>query len=250
MAKITGINQALDRAYQELAPFSGYYERERKTYRFLLNLILQSGRSLRMMDVGTGIGIVPLALKLLGSESCGVDKFIFGTEGLESLKKVWQEHNLSISEMDMAQEKADLSRLGQFDVVLSSSTIEHVQSPRIFLQNISRLLKTGGKAVILTPNAAFIAKRIRFLFGFSPLCELKKFFDSDGEKFSGHWREYTLKELKQVCAWAGLKIIKAQHVDNSPWRVKSLRDCYYFILKLFTFLWPGGQRAIFVVCQK
>lgn len=247
----TKIDQALDRAYEELRPFSAFYKREKKTYRFLLNLVAKyASENKRVVDVGTGIGIMPLALKFLGFTSQGVDKYIFNLAELDKVKEIWQKNNLPIYEYDMAKDQKSLSQLGLFDIVLSSSTIEHIKSPRIFLQSVKELLRPNGTAMILTPNASFISKRIRFLFGFSPFCELKKFFDSDGEKFSGHWREYTLKELKQMCAWAGLKVIKAKHIDNSPYRLKGFRDFYYLILKLISFILTGGKRAIIVICQK
>lgn len=245
------INQALGHAYQELSPFSNFYEREKKTYRFLLGLVVkqtQPGKG-KIVDIGTGIGIVPLALKFLGFESCGIDKYIFGMDELDKIKEFWRKNNLQIFEYDMAEDQ-DTSKIGSFDVILSSSTIEHVKSPRIFLQNIKGLLNPGGLALILTPNASFISKRIRFLFGFSPFCELKKFFNSDGDRFSGHWREYTLKELKQMCLWTGFKIVKAIHIDNSSYRLKSPRDLYYLLLKLISFILTGGKRAIIVICQK
>jgi len=250
MIKQDEINQALERAYQEFRPFSGFYEREKKTYRFLLNLITRhaSGNK-KIIDIGTGIGIIPLALKFLGLESCGIDKYIFSMDELDKIEAIWGKNNLLISDYDMAKDQ-DVSKIGSFDVVLSSSTIEHIKSPRIFLQNIKGLLNPGGLAMILTPNASFISKRIRFLFGFSPFCELKKFFDSDGDKFSGHWREYTLKELKQMCVWTGLKVVEAKNIDNSPYRLKSPRDLYYLFLKLISVILTGGKRAIIIICQK
>lgn len=243
------INQALEKAYQDLKPLSDFYRREEKTYRFLLNLVLKQGRAGKIIDIGTGIGIMPLALKFLGFESCGVDKHIFSVKESERIKKIWQKNNLKIYKLDLAK-KQKLSKLGTFDIVLSSSTIEHIKSPRIFLENMKSLLKPKGLLLLLTPNAAFISKRIRFLFGFSPFCELKKFFASDEESFGGHWREYTLKELKQICLWAGFKILKSRSIDNSPYRLKNLRDFYYLILRLFSLIFLSGKRAVIVICQK
>jgi len=141
MIKEKEINQALDRAYLEFKPFSYFYQREKKTYNYLLNLVAgcaESGQ--KIVDVGTGIGIVPLALKFLGFESSGIDKYIFNMPGLDKIKEVWQKNGLSVFDCDMAKEQKDISGLGSFDIVLSSSTVEHVQSPRLFLENIKSLL--------------------------------------------------------------------------------------------------------------
>ena len=39
-----------------------------------------------------------------------------------------------------------------FDVVISFQVIEHIQNDKLFLQEIHRVLKHGGKAIITTPN--------------------------------------------------------------------------------------------------
>jgi SAM-dependent methyltransferase len=39
-----------------------------------------------------------------------------------------------------------------YDVILSFQVIEHIQKDRLFLEEINRLLKPGGKALITTPN--------------------------------------------------------------------------------------------------
>lgn len=233
------INQALERAYQALKPFSDHYEGERKTYRFLLNLILKYRQSGSIVDVGTGLGIMPLALKFLGFEACGIDK------------RITQNNKLQIYEYDMAKEQKDIPQLGLFDIVLSSSTIEHVKSPRIFLQNIKNLLKPGGLCIILTPNSAFLPKRIKCLFGFgSHFNEFKEFFDLGEEKFVGHWREYTLKELKQMCAWSSFKVVKTINSDGSSIRPRIIRDFYYLILRFISFFVPNSSRGNVIICRK
>src|SRR5690606_15540262 len=40
----------------------------------------------------------------------------------------------------------------KFDTVVSFQVIEHIQDDRLFLQEIYRVLKPGGRAIISTPN--------------------------------------------------------------------------------------------------
>ncbi|WP_299607728.1 class I SAM-dependent methyltransferase [uncultured Aquimarina sp.] len=42
----------------------------------------------------------------------------------------------------------------QFDIVLSFQVIEHIKHDHLYLQEIYRVLKPGGKALITTPNAS------------------------------------------------------------------------------------------------
>jgi SAM-dependent methyltransferase len=63
-----------------------------------------------------------------------------------------------------------------FDSVVSFQVIEHIQNDRLFLEEIYRVLKPGGKAIISTPN-------IRHTLSRNPW----------------HIREYTPKQLEDLC---------------------------------------------------
>ena len=63
-----------------------------------------------------------------------------------------------------------------FDTVVSFQVIEHIENDRLFLEEIYRVLKPGGKAIISTPN-------IRHTLSRNPW----------------HIREYTPNQLKTLC---------------------------------------------------
>ncbi|MFN3802833.1 class I SAM-dependent methyltransferase [Belliella pelovolcani] len=63
-----------------------------------------------------------------------------------------------------------------FDTVVSFQVIEHIEKDRLFLEEIYRVLKPGGKAIISTPN-------IRHTLSRNPW----------------HIREYTSNQLKALC---------------------------------------------------
>ena len=46
-----------------------------------------------------------------------------------------------------------------FDTIVSFQVIEHIQDDRLFLQEIYRMLKRGGKAIISTPNITHTLSR-------------------------------------------------------------------------------------------
>lgn len=64
----------------------------------------------------------------------------------------------------------------KFDTIVSFQVIEHIENDRLFLEEIHRVLKPGGTAVISTPN-------IRFSLSRNPW----------------HIREYTPDQLKRLC---------------------------------------------------
>ena len=63
-----------------------------------------------------------------------------------------------------------------YDTVVSFQVIEHIEDDKLFLEEIYRVLKPGGKAIISTPN-------IRHTLSRNPW----------------HIREYTSKELIKLC---------------------------------------------------
>ncbi len=63
-----------------------------------------------------------------------------------------------------------------FDTVVSFQVIEHIQEDKLFLEEIYRVLKPGGKAIISTPN-------VRHTLSRNPW----------------HIREYTAAQLTEIC---------------------------------------------------
>ena len=70
--------------------------------------------------------------------------------------------------MDLADES--------FDTIVSFQVIEHIKDDRLFLKEIARLLRPGGRAVISTPNNKMTLSRNPW-----------------------HAREYTGNELADIC---------------------------------------------------
>ena len=64
--------------------------------------------------------------------------------------------------MDMAGFDNDI-----FDAVVSFETIEHIEKPLTFLENIKRLLKKGGIFIVSTPNKWGITKDHKFDYDYS-----------------------------------------------------------------------------------
>lgn len=64
----------------------------------------------------------------------------------------------------------------QFDTIVSFQVIEHIQDDHLFLKEIARLLKPGGKALISTPNIKMTLSRNPW-----------------------HIREYTADQLAAIC---------------------------------------------------
>ena len=121
-----------------------------------------------LLDYGSGIGDLLLELRAIYPERklAGVD-IMERPSGLQ--KDIgWYSQDLNV-EFQFERE---------FDVVISTEVIEHLENPRATFRNLWRLLKPGGVLILTTPNQTrsgacwrFFSKVILWLF-WKPLIPL------------------------------------------------------------------------------
>ena len=98
----------------------------------------------------------------------------------------------------------DYPDLDPHDVVVCSEVIEHLHvPPRGLLRTLAQALTTGGHLVLQTPNATSLPKRLRILVGRNPYEPIR---NEPGNP--GHFHEYTVSELREATAGAGLDVIR------------------------------------------
>lgn len=99
-------------------------------------------------------------------------------------------------------------KTNQFDLVISSQVIEHLQDPDGFVKEIHRILKPNGWLILTTPNLASIHARLLLLFGSTPSClhpsqlrmgvySKKKYTPYLIDQY-GHKSVFTVKGLKKL----------------------------------------------------
>jgi len=123
----------------------------------------------RLLEIGCGEGRGIEVLAPRADAYLGLDKI---HEVIERLKLKYPQYSFEQSVIP------PLSSLetNTFDCIVSFQVIEHIEEDRLFLEEIYRVLKPGGKAIISTPN-------IRYSLSRNPW----------------HIREYTPEELKDLC---------------------------------------------------
>ena len=84
----------------------------------------------------------------------------------------------------------------QFNIVFSKSVIEHVEKQDIFVQKIYRVLKPGGRVIMMTPDW----HSQMFLFYNDPT----------------HVRPYTVKGIEDLLSMGGFKEVKAELFYQLP----------------------------------
>lgn len=256
---MTNSETALKEAYRLFLPYSKKYTVDFDRYVFSLNLLLNIPdiKEKKVLDVGTGIGLMPLTLQKLGITAHGLDYYIFpeshnemfGLSDIGNYQKIWGAQSLKMLNKDIFDPNLAGS-IGTYDVILSEATIEHIKDPKKFLEQCRALLKPSGYLLITTPNLSTLTKRLRFLFGRSPYWPIESFF-KDGEDFTGHWREYTLHELQYMCTVAGFTVLQA-HNKNMLAKFKSLKSWRKNLRALLTVISgiiPGTREMNYVLCQ-
>lgn len=105
----------------------------------------------RILDFACGSGfgsnIIAKAAKNNIEEIVGIDL----DEGAIQYARGAYYHPLITYEQENAVDPTLPKRLGQFDLIVSFETIEHVEEEQQFLENIYQMLKPGGTLVISTP---------------------------------------------------------------------------------------------------
>ncbi len=205
-----------------------------------------------VFDAGCGWGILALALTFLGYKVEGGDKYIFegkndySIENIESVKKIWSGCGLKIINIDIT--KDDIGK--KYGAVVSIATIEHQLNPKIFLNKLKEIAADGGYIYVATPNAANLLNRIRFLFGRPAQGNLKEFFRE--ENFVGHFKEYTLDDLKKMFEWSGVKIITAKNRQETRPKIdlRNFRNVYINLIRLLSYFIPGTGDANFILGRK
>ena len=131
------------------------------------------------------------------------------------------------------------------DIVVLAEVIEHLYtSPRIVLKFINSFMKPGGLLVIQTPNAAALEKRIKLLLGKNPYEMIR-----DNRDNPGHFREYTMRELKHAAISIGFEIVM-QKYQNYFNRERLIGKVYTSLQRILPDSFRDGITITLRKCKK
>ena len=193
---------------------------QRSVLHHLSRLGLSSGA--RILDAPCGgSAALTLALRERGFNAIGAD---IEPDPAKHLGKAFQKVNLD----------APLPWANQnFDVVISTEGIEHLESHYSFLREINRILKPRGLLVLTTPNITALRSRVRF-FG-------SGFFGRDGRPLNENARHplhhiglATFSELRYELHVSGFRISEVRHTHVKP--ISFLYSIYVPWIWLYTLM--------------
>ena len=127
-----------------------------------LGLELVAGRPVdRMLDLGCKGGEVTLQF----AEAARARE-VWGVEYVEEYRELAQGRGIHCVPGDLNH--AWQVPGGEFDLVLSSQSIEHMHNTRLYLEECFRCLKPGGQLLVLTENLSSWSNIAALLFGWQP----------------------------------------------------------------------------------
>jgi SAM-dependent methyltransferase len=149
----------------------------------------------RVLDYGAYFGNFSLMFRELGFSVEAVDAYGEYSTSLAPNVELMRSRGIGVH--DFAAVGRDVAGLEaeHYDVVLCMGVIEHVpHTPRVLLEPINRVLKTGGVLVMDTPNLAQLANRQKLARGEAIMTPIAVQYHA-AVPFEGHHREYTADEL-------------------------------------------------------
>lgn len=149
-----------------------------------------------ILEIGSGIGNIsklllekdgPLTLSDLRPEYCVFLKQRFRANQLNGI------FQLDLSVTDFEENYPQL--LGQFDTIVALNVIEHIEDDGIAVKNCKRLLKQGGRLIVLVP--AFQV--------------LNNSLDTE----LGHFRRYTKKSLTALLQKEDMNVTHTKYFNGT-----------------------------------
>ena len=201
----------------------------------------------RILDIGCDQGKIT---QLLGKVTNASE--VYGIDNNEESVKLTAQRGIKAFKLDIDRESLPFQN-NSFDGIFCGELIEHLKDTDNLLDEIYRVLKPSGIAIITTPNLAAWYNRIALLLGFQPFLtdtgyrfyvgKMMWFGETGGEPL----RVFTYKALKQTLVLHGFKIVKAKGTYPPIPRHHRLKVLYNILGKAMS-IYPGlSAQLIFVV---
>lgn len=147
----------------------------------------------RLLDVAAGSGIAAEALDRQGWEVSALDISEELVEQIAARGAIEARvHDLSEGPLPFPD--------ATFEAVFAGEIIEHLVDTAGFVEELSRVLKPGGVAIVTTPNLASFENRLRLLLGRYPIWVEYELSDQ------GHVRSYTVPTLRAQLRRHGFEV--------------------------------------------
>jgi 2-polyprenyl-3-methyl-5-hydroxy-6-metoxy-1,4-benzoquinol methylase len=130
-----------------------YYDPPQGPRKRRIGIVLEAAcprKDERILDLGCGVGEFAYHCSISGARCLGVD---YSFESIRMARRICRSYGADVSFLVADAGKLPLAE-GIFDTVIAADFIEHLtdEDKERVLDQIQRLLKSGGMAVVFTPN--------------------------------------------------------------------------------------------------
>ena len=201
------------------------YDGRKKQVKDRFGVKFQNKDSIIVLDIGPGFFTELLGQRFpdLEIHSLGLNPGYF--EFISQI--IFHKFDLNSLFLNPEIEPEILLELPKFDLICFSEVLEHLYTgPEKTLLFLGKILKPNGVIFIQTPNAVSLRHRILMLFGKNPFPLLRA-----DQNEPGHYREYTLNELKTMLKQADLKLEQAQFHNYFNYFGSRKNKIYKFITR-------------------
>lgn len=203
---------------KERTDFEGYLRKSELRYWIAIDMVSRNGPINTWCDVGGFFGAYSLTLRRLGIAVAMTESLKYYSDSFSPLFAYLRQEGVEIIDHDPFETDALGGR--HFDVVSAMAVLEHYpHSQKRFLESMHSIVAPTGRLYIEVPNIAFWPRRWALLKGRSPLPPAEDIYQSE-VPFTGHHHEYTMQELHQLAALAGLRVVEQECYNYSfvgPW---------------------------------
>lgn len=214
-------------------PFNNYMIQKgiiRPKYSFVMTLINNNfAKDTKILDFGSGKNDITAIIKESGYDNIDAyddcnDEW-YNKDNKLKLINFSKRHKINFFE-----NFAELDGR-KYDLILLLDVIEHVPQPKKLFNTILKLLNDNGKILITVPNSVSIRKRLTVLMGKTNYTNYDEFYSEDN--FRGHWREYSIEDLKQLSKQIKFEIKSVSGFNGIIPKGKFK----FFLFKYFLFLY-------------
>lgn len=117
-----------------------------------LNNIVTNKKNTKILEVGCGLGYLTYSLNQAGYDVTGLD---ISQEAVNEANRSLGNHYICADVFKYAKEHES-----EYDIIIMTELIEHIETPTEFLEHTAQLIKRGGSIIVTTPNKSIYPDNI------------------------------------------------------------------------------------------
>lgn len=187
-----------NRYHQKNQRFFSVIKEPNFTYWYILKRLYsafpQGFSTLKVLDVGCGVGTISLFLASKGATVKGIDISSRAVEIAQEAQKALRLPQLRFELGELQKGK------GQYNLITCCEVIEHIPDEQTFARQLYSHLQPGGTLLLTTPSLNNVLYRVGFYTRF--------------DQEVGHLRRYTPDTIRYTLTSVGFQVVSIHQVEG------------------------------------